>query len=126
VVKGGDLDRLLAKLRDIDLAYSLAKAQQATPAQAATWAQLDARHAEDLHWYAAEFLDRHDFDQVQADLRQRGPLVEPRLGLVLHLVRARSKLKADQARVVRSWQHERNRADRLDLRLADLRKLLER
>jgi len=126
VVKGGDLPRLAKKLDDVDFAYAKAASRQSGPQQAEAWARLQARHAEDVQWYVGEYLDRHDFDQVLAEVRGLGDRIDPGLVVLLHLVRGRGWLKAEKARATRAWQEERNRANQLETRLADLGQVMER
>lgn len=126
VVKGGDLSRLVQKLGDVDFAYAKASARQTGPGQAEAWARLQARHAEDVQWYVGEYLDRHDFDQVMAEMRGLGDRLDPGIAVLLHLVRGRGRLKAEQAGVTQAWQRERNRANQLETRLADLGRAMER
>lgn len=126
VVKGGNLARLVAKLRDVDFAYATALAHLKDPSRAEVWARLEFRHAEDVQWYVGEYLDRHDFDQVLAEAQRMGAALDPNVLVLLHLIRGRGRLKADHARVTRAWQQERNRANQLDKRLAELGKSMER
>ncbi len=126
VVKGGDLARLMAKLKDVDFSYSTAKSRQSTPEHAVNWRKLDDRRIEDVEWYIAEYLDRHCDAEVQAELRRMGDKIDPMVGIALALVRTRAGVKADHARMAKAWTHERNRADRLEIKLGELRQMIEK
>lgn len=126
VVKGGDLTRLKAKLKDIEFAYSTAKTHQDQPGQAATWRKLDRRRIEDVQWYVAEYLARHDFAHLQDELRAMGDRIDPNFVVLLHMVQARSDQKLHHAKLAKDWNWERARANRLEAKLSDLRNLLEK
>ena len=126
VVKGGDFARLLAKLKDVEFSYSTAKNRQNAPEQARIWRKLDARRIEDVQWYIAEYLARTDFAEVQDALRRAGDRLDPMVAVAVAMVRTRSALQADHARMAKAWKHELGRANGLEKRLAELRQLIEK
>lgn len=126
VVKGGDLRRLMAKLADIDLAYGTAKARLSASGQEPYRHSLEARRIEDVQWYIGEYLGRHDFADVQRELRALEAEADPGLAVMIHLAQARGALRAEKDRMTGALNYERNRANKAEERLADLRKLMER
>ena len=124
MVKGGDLARLMAKLKDVDFSYATAKSRQSTLAP--NWRKLEDRRIEDVQWYIAEYLDRHCDDEVQAELRRMADKIDPMVGIALALVRTRAGVKADHARLAKALTHERNRADHLEMKLSELRQMIEK
>jgi glycosyltransferase involved in cell wall biosynthesis len=89
VVQGGDFVRLLAKLRDVELAYHTVKARQSGPAAIR---QLEGHRQKDLRWYLAEFLGRTDPAEVQRqmNLLLAAPDFDPALGPLIDLVKAQT------------------------------------
>lgn len=123
VVKGGDLDRLLAKLRDIDFSYGKAMQLHDDPGSERTWFKLQSRRIEDLQWYIAEFVQRSDLMAIRRELRAKGNAVDPMLELVMTIIDAQTRLKTSYDRMLRGWQWERDRADRLETRLQEARRI---
>jgi glycosyltransferase involved in cell wall biosynthesis len=126
VVKGGDLARLLVKLKEVEVSYGIAKSRQGAPDQAVYWRKLDDRRIEDVQWYIAEYLERHDFAGVQEELRQMGDKIDPMVSVAMTMVKKRSELKADNARMAKLQKFEQNRAIHLEMRLTELRQMFEK
>ena len=126
VVKGGDLARLLAKLKDVEFSYSAAKSSQGDPAQSAVWRKLENRRIEDVQWYMAEYLDRHDLTEVQDALRRMGDKIDPMFAVTLALLKTRAAAMADHARLSKAWKQEMGRAEALEKRLGELRHMIEK
>lgn len=122
VVKGGDLRRLLAKLRDIEFSYATAMDLRRDPASEPIWFKLQSRRMEDIQWYIAEFAQRNDLMEVRRQLRAIGNAADPMLELVIMIVDAHVRLKSSYEQRVRAWLWERERADRLETRLQDVRR----
>lgn len=122
VVKGGDINRLMAKLRDIDFSYSKAMEPHRDPGSEPLWFKLQSRRMEDIQWYIAEFAQRNDLMDVRRQLRTMGNVADPMLELVILIVDAHVRLKSSYEQRVRAWLWERDRADRLESRLQDVRR----
>ena len=124
VVKGGDLARLLAKLKDVEFSYATAKAGQAAPDQTVQWQKLEARRVEDVAWYVAEYLGRHDIADVRSELRRLGDAVDPMLAVTMTLVKARGAMKSENARMANALKQEHIRAQDLEMRLGEIRQMI--
>jgi glycosyltransferase involved in cell wall biosynthesis len=126
VVKGGDLKRLLAKLKDVEFAYATAKSRQTAPDHTGFWQKLEARRIEDVQWYIGEYLDRHDAAGVRDDLRRLGDAIDPMLPVTMALVRARGAMKAEIARTAAALNQERSQLAILEKRLGEMRQMIEK
>jgi glycosyltransferase involved in cell wall biosynthesis len=124
VVKGGDLGRLLAKLRDVEFAYSTAKAHHGQPGQSAVWGKLDDRQTEDVQWYLGEYLGRHDPAELRAEIRRLGDGIDAMTAVALVTVRQWQAEKAVLARMAQALKWEQARAAGLEKKLSDLRRLI--
>ncbi|MDZ7908637.1 MAG: glycosyltransferase [Gemmobacter sp.] len=68
VVRGGDLDRLKAKLRDVSFSYAMALDRLTSADMPAARAKLEKRRAADIGWYIAEFTQRNSLSALWPDM----------------------------------------------------------
>ncbi|MGV8988704.1 MAG: glycosyltransferase [Cypionkella sp.] len=93
VVRGGDLRRLIQKLRDIAFTYETVKARQRGPEAAWAVRKLEERRLVDVGWYIDEFLDRTDFTQVQEEMRALAAEADADLLQIIALVEQQALLR---------------------------------
>ena len=117
VVKGGDMARLLDKLRDLDFSYSIAAKTQGGLDAASLIDRLDERRAKDLNWYIGEYVARQTPDTLRAELRRHKNKVDPYFRDLLSISGQFHMLKQDYHSRTEAWLWERNRAERLQTKM---------
>lgn len=123
VVKGGDMTRLLAKIRDVAFSYSIASQEQHGLGAKALIDRLEGRQAEDIAWYIAEYVARHDPDKVRAELRCHKDQIDDSFPALVILAGEHHRLKTELNGRTTAWYWEKNRADGLQRQLHDLNAL---
>lgn len=120
VVKGGDMTRLLAKLKDVDFSYSIAIQEQTGPGVEALTDRLEERRAEDIAWYIGEYAARTDPRKARAELRAHKDEIDDSFAALLLLAGRHERLQTEYRNRTQSWLWEKNRADGLQHRLQTL------
>jgi len=125
VVKGGNLDRLLEKLRDVDFTYSIATKTQDGPGAAGLIERLDARRADDRHWYITEYVTRQTPDALRAELRRAKNKVDPYFQDLLSISGQFHTLKKEYQSRTEAWLWERDRAEWLQKTMKNIKMSLK-
>ncbi len=120
VVKGGDMTRLLAKIRDVDFSYSIAVQEQQGADAGTLTDRLQERRGEDIAWYIAEYVARTEPGKVRAELRRHADQIDESFPALVMLVAQHHRLRKDYNSRTVDWQWEKNRADGLQRTLQAL------
>ncbi len=123
VVKGGNLERLRAKLDDISASYTRSRTHaRDVLADRHALLKLEARRCNDIAWYVNEFLARNDADSLFADLLSDGRDHDDFL-LLAHLAGSLATARQDAAHNRAAWQFERDHASQLHKKLQSIQDL---
>ncbi len=121
VVKGGDLVRLLEKLRDIDFSYAIASKTQDGPGAASLIDRLDERRTQDLTWYIGEYVERQTAETLRDELRRNKNKVHPYFRDLISISGRFHTLKSDYQNRTEAWLWEKNRAETLQTEIKSMK-----
>ena len=117
LVKGGDMARLINKLRDLEFSYDIAAKAQDGPGAAARIDRLDERRSKDLMWYIDEYAARQTPEILAAELRRHKARFDPAFRDLMSIFFQFHRLKADYRIRTDAWLWERQRAEALEAKM---------
>jgi glycosyltransferase involved in cell wall biosynthesis len=124
LAKGGDMDRLISRLRDIDFSYSIASNTQKGPGAVALIDRLEERRVQDVLWYIGEYVERQTPESLRAELRRHKKRVDPYfIELVLTSAQLQT-VKKEYRHRTEAWIWERKRADWLQTKVQKIKSSL--
>ena len=121
LAKGGDMDRLIDKLRDIDFSYSIATKTQKGAGVAALIDRLEERRIKDVLWYINEYVERQTPETLRAELRRNKKRADPYFQELVLTAAQLQTLKKDHQKRTEAWLWERKRADWLHAKVQTIK-----
>lgn len=121
LAKGGDMSRLLDKLRDVDFSYSIAASSQDGAGANYLVDRLEERRSKDIMWYIGEYVARQTPDALRAELRRHKNKADPYFRNLVAISEQFQILKKEYQNRTEAWLWERERADRLQNKISTLK-----